>query len=510
MDQLAYAVGWSSGVSVCIMIDLWNKVSAELVSFIATTSNVHVGAIEGYVATSGELVLRSEDQSSLSSLEADYADLVRNLARRHGHQGGVRFDVDNKELLRSSGMSFEDAAPISQMSLFGKEEPVVARSADGFDSAAAFQIAAPLNLEDAFESLPNYPQIRTDVCVKERAKAAGLKVDQRLDNWVYGSENIVLFRSAIGMATGVGQVADLLYVVAGGGLGKSHVLNAIGNEALKADPELRVRLWSAEEFTNSFFESLAKKSQAEFRSYSRNVDLFLFDDIDFLQNKPAVQDELASILRELTRSNCRIVLAGNVLPKELALSNDRLKNSINSGLVLHIEQLSHESRVQIVTQQVQRAGLSIEADAARYVAATVQTSVTELIATTKRVIAYGLAAKGPISLELVVEQLPQVYKSSLARPTVARIIDVVSEHFNVSRHDILEGGRTKHIAHARKIAMFLARDMTTRSFPELASDFKKGDHTTIMHAHKTVSAALNAKKPEFVEPIETLRRQFHV
>lgn len=496
------------------MIDLWNKVSAGLVSLIADNSNVHLGAIEGYVALNGDLVLTSEDQISLCSLEQDYGEAVRVVARSQGHLGGVRFDIDGGQW---SSAAYEESSSVQTTLFDAPSTPVVVHHAEEVE-AAAFRVGAPLRLDDAFgpSARRAEPELSPEL-MRARARSARLAETMTMANWVAGSENVVLTLNAKAMASellpsaqrAAARIAadDLLYVYGASGSGKTHLLNAIGNEALRAAPETRVHLWTAEEFLNSFVQSLNTKTQQEFRNLTRNVDLFLFDDIEFLDNKSAAQEELRSIVQELQRNGARIVITGKALPSEMVFLSERVRGVFNNALLLDIKPLGQASRLQLVLQMVQRAGSRIDRDAAEYIAQTVHGSASEVVSAMKRILAYGVMLSQPIGLDLVTEQLPQVYKSELARPTVDAIMHAVCDHFKVSLDDILRGGRTKNLAFARQIAMYLARVSSDRSYPELARKFEKKDHTTILHAFNTVEKKLRDNDRQTAEAVETLSRR---
>ena len=499
----------SLAISVCIMIDLWNQLSSTLRSSISNGSNVHIGAIDGYVAVNGDLVLTSEDAISLLTLEQDYGDLVRSVARDKGHLGGVRFDVDRDRMLLEAGVTVDEGATSLQTSLFDVPElPVSTRHAEE-GLSAALRVGAPLRLENAYTT---EPAPRVDVALDDVVRAARLQLSQSFTNWVAGDDNAVLARSAKALATRANSaIGNLLYIYGGAGNGKSHILNAIGVEALRNNSSLNVQMWSGEDFVNAFVASLHNKTQADFRRRTRQkVDVFLFDDLDFLENKPAAQDELASILRELARGECRVVVTGRKLPAENVALGERIRGAVAGSLNLDIKPMSVESRLQMVHLLVQRHGQRIADDAARYIAQTVQASASDVVEAVKRIAAYGMMSSAPISLELVTAQLPQVYKSNLARPTVDLVIDVVAEHFQLSVEDILAGGRTKNLAFARQLAMYLARQATERSYPELARKFRKKDHTTVLHAIKAVSSRLAANDRQTAEAIETLSRRLAI
>lgn len=491
------------------MNQLWNKVSVELRELMDDASDLHLGAINGYVTVNGELVLVSSDSTSLVNLELDYGEHVRVIARSLGHKGGVRFDVDSERRMEDELVSYDETVNSQQISMFDMAPPVlVAEQSELIDRAAAFRVSAvPTRVGRERDA----SALRLAEPASDALREAGVQAQMTFNTWFAGDENAVVTVNAKAMASSRDVVDGVLYVYGGSGRGKSHILNAIGYEALREDPNARVRLWSAEEFVNGFVTSLNQKTQADFRRRTRsNVDLFLFDDLGFLEKKMAAQEELASVIRELTRNGCRVVVTGDSLPTEMQDLHERLRSVISNGLMLDVKPMSEASRLLMAKSLVQRAGLRIDEDAAAYVAQTVQASASDVVAAMKRVIAYGMTMAGAISLELVTAQLPQVYKSEASRPTVEFIIASVAEHFRLSEQELLRGGRTKTLAFARQIAMYLARISSEYSYPDLARKFDKKDHTTVMHAVRSVESKLAKSDRQVAESVETLRRRLGI
>ncbi|MBF9315031.1 chromosomal replication initiator protein DnaA [Bifidobacteriaceae bacterium NR002] len=318
------------------------------------------------------------------------------------------------------------------------------------------------------------------------------------DTFVPGDSNRFARTVALAVAEGSGRDFNPLCIYGGSGLGKTHLLNAIGNYALVKDSSLKVRYVTSEEFTNEFIEALQTPNQsqgqiAEFNRRYREVDVLLIDDIQFLGGKEATLEQFFHTFNSLYQANKRIVIASDVAPKNLKGFEARLISRFESGLTVDIKPPDLETRIAILRMMASMSHCNVPSDVLDLIAERFTENIRELEGALTRVTAVASLSNQPVSKSLAEQALQDFFTTDIeVRPS--DIIGQVAQYFHMTFDELVGRQRTKNVALARQIAMYLAREMTSMSLVDIGEVFGGRDHTTVMHAYTRVSGEMQEKQ----------------
>ncbi|MFU0663591.1 chromosomal replication initiator protein DnaA [Gardnerella vaginalis] len=318
------------------------------------------------------------------------------------------------------------------------------------------------------------------------------------DTFVPGDSNRFARTVALAVAEGSGRDFNPLCIYGGSGLGKTHLLNAIGNYALVKDSSLKVRYVTSEEFTNEFIEALQTPNQsqgqiADFNRRYREVDVLLIDDIQFLGGKEATLEQFFHTFNSLYQANKRIVIASDVAPKNLKGFEARLISRFESGLTVDIKPPDLETRIAILRMMASTNHCNVPSDVLDLIAERFTENIRELEGALTRVTAVASLSNQPVSKALAEQALQDFFATDIeVRPT--DIISQVAQYFHMTFDELVGRQRTKNVALARQIAMYLAREMTSMSLVDIGEVFGGRDHTTVMHAYTRVSGEMQEKQ----------------
>ncbi len=310
---------------------------------------------------------------------------------------------------------------------------------------------------------------------------------QTFETFVVGESNQFAHAAAQNVASRPGEDFNPLFIFGGVGVGKTHLLNAVGNTILERDPETRVVLLSAEQFLNDMVNSLRHQRMERFHArYRQRCDVLLMDDIHFLSSKKQTQEEFFHTFNALHGAGRQIVVTSDRYPKDMDDIEERLRTRFDWGLMVDIQPPELETRVAILHKKAEVEGIVMPDDVAFFIASNVHGNVRELEGVVKRLRAYSSFYGRPINLEFAKTALREFTEAAETRITIERIQDVVAKFFNIQVKDLKSPRRSKFIARPRQIAMYLCREHTGHSFPEIGAGFGKRHHTTVMHACDTI------------------------
>lgn len=331
------------------------------------------------------------------------------------------------------------------------------------------------------------------------------------DNLVKGSYNQLAYAVAEGVAKDPGQAFNPFFMYGGVGLGKTHLMHAIGHQVLQNDPSKRVLYITSERFTNELINSIRDNAAEAFRQKYRNIDVLLVDDIQFLDSKPATQEEFFHTFNTLKDHNKAIILSSDRLPKDIQSLEDRLRSRFEGGMVADISKPDLETRVAILRKKAYLERMDVPDNALMYIAGRIDSNVRELEGALTRVMAYSSLTNQKITTDLVASALQNLYPDSKTKEiTIAIIQEVVANEFSLRVDDLLSKKRTKNLTIPRQIAMYLSREMTNTSLPQIGKLFGSRDHTTVMHAYEKVArerqtdTKMNATIKKLIEQIQQL------
>ena len=311
------------------------------------------------------------------------------------------------------------------------------------------------------------------------------------DTFVIGSGNRFAHAASLAVAEAPAKAYNPLFIYGGVGLGKTHLMHAIGHYVLDHNPSAKVVYLSSEKFTNEFINSIRDNKGAEFRDKYRNVDVLLIDDIQFLAGKESTQEEFFHTFNTLHEESKQIIISSDRPPKEIPTLEDRLRSRFEWGLITDITPPDLETRIAILRKKAKADGLDIPNEVMLYIANQIDTNIRELEGALIRVVAYSSLINKDINADLAAEALKDIVPSSKPRViTIHDIQKIVGEQFNIKLEDFKAKKRTKSIAFTRQIAMYLSRELTDFSLPKIGEEFGGRDHTTVIHAHEKISKML--------------------
>lgn len=306
-------------------------------------------------------------------------------------------------------------------------------------------------------------------------------------NFVVGAANQFAHAAALTVANFPPQVYNPLLIHGNNGLGKTHLLQAIGQHIKTHNPAQRVVYLPAEQFVQELVALLKRDSSATFRHRYRQLDVLLIDDIHYLAGKTKSQEEFFHTFNTLHESGKQIVLSSTKLPRDITPLEPRLRSRLASGLIANIEPPDLETRLAILNRQAEDQRITVDSRAAMLIASTIRSNIAELEAALARVIAHASLHSLPIDITLTETILNQLIKEHDQSITAARIQKTVAQHFHLKVDDMQSKGRQRAVTFPRQIAMFLCRELTDASFPEIGRDFGGKDHTTVLHSHTKIS-----------------------
>ncbi len=322
------------------------------------------------------------------------------------------------------------------------------------------------------------------------------------ENFVVGSSNRHAHAYSLAVAELPAKAYNPLFIYGGVGLGKTHLIQAICNYAKgKASGNFKICYTSSERFTNELIDAIQHHSTPAFRQKYRSVDLLVVDDIHFIAGKESTQEEFFHTFNTLYDAHKQIVFSSDRPPKEISNLQDRLVSRFGWGLTTDIQPPDLETRVAILKKTIEREPVSVPDDVIFFIAQLIKTNVRELEGALIRTIAYSLLEEKPVTMELTREVLRDLLKEHKKLITVDFIQRCVAEEYGLSLQDLKTKRRNKTIVLPRQIAMYLSRELTELSLPEIGNCFGGKDHTTVLHSYNKIKDGLN-KNPELKEKIE--------
>ncbi|OLN34032.1 chromosomal replication initiator protein DnaA [Desulfosporosinus metallidurans] len=389
------------------------------------------------------LVISVPNEFAKDWLESRYAPLIRSSVQSVlGHSVSLRFVIPSPE------------------ESFG----------ENFNPSTSFSPIPPI----PSEPLPNF-----------------LNNKYTFDTFVIGNSNRFAHAASLAVAESPAKSYNPLFIYGGVGLGKTHLMHAIGHHVLQRSPNTRVLYVSSEKFTNELIDSIRDENSIEFRNHYRNVDILLIDDIQFLAGKERTQEEFFHTFNALHEANKQIIISSDRQPKEIPTLEDRLRSRFEWGLITDIQAPDLETRIAILRKKAKMENLQVPNEVMVYIADKIHSNIRELEGALIRVMAFASLSSFPITAEVAVEALKDIIPTNNTKLVTIDIIQQsVAGYFNLSPSEFKAKKRTRAVAFPRQIAMYLSRQLTDSSLPKIGDEFGGRDHTTVMHAHEKISQAL--------------------
>lgn len=415
----------------------------------------------------GRLVLCAPNRSKADHFRSEY---LKDMLRWANDQTAVSIDVS---------IEINNQAPLSNFT-----SSLATATPEHMQASTALGSGAPPGLEPTISaaSLVSSPE------VQDRSK---VNPALRFDNFVTGKANQMARAAAIQVANNPGTSYNPLFFYGGTGLGKTHLIHAIGNTMLDNKSDARVRYIHAEQYVADVVRAYQRKDFDAFKRYYHSLDLLLIDDIQFFAGKERTQEEFFYLFEALIAAKSQIIITSDTYPKELADIDDRLKSRFDAGLTVAIEPPELEMRVAILLKKAEELGKILLDEVAFFVAKHLRSNVRELEGALRKIVAYADFHSRPISLEVAKDALRDLLQVSRGQISIEVIQKTVADYYKIKVADMYSKRRPANIALPRQVAMYLAKELTQKSLPEIGELFGGRDHTTVLHAVRKIGSERN-------------------
>jgi len=375
-------------------------------------------------------------------------------------------------------------------------------------------------IENTFSFLTNKDFQITVVCTENNSSVpqsvtssysyktneSGLNQNYTFETYVVGNNNRFAQAAALAVAEAPATAYNPLFLYGGVGLGKTHLMHAIGNQILQGFSDKKILYVTSEKFTNDFINCIKDNKNEDFRSKYRNIDVLLIDDIQFIAGKKQVQEEFFHTFNTLHENGCQIIMSSDKHPKDIDNLEDRLKSRFEWGLIADISNADYETRLAILRKKVQIENIIIDDNILSNIAIKVDSNIRELEGTLNKIVAKASLTHSPITTELAESCINEAVSRKEKIISADYIQEVVSKYFNISLRDIKSSKRSNDIAYPRQIAMFLCRDLANMPFTKIGDSFGKRDHTTVMHACSKIESEIKSKDTNTKQIVESVKK----
>jgi chromosomal replication initiator protein len=327
------------------------------------------------------------------------------------------------------------------------------------------------------------------------------------DTFVIGNSNRFAHAASLAVAEAPGKAYNPLFIYGGVGLGKTHLMHAIGHRILENNPGIRLMYVTSEKFTNELINSIKDDRNEVFRNKYRNIDVLLIDDIQFIANKERTQEEFFHTFNTLYETNHQIIISSDRPPKDIPTLEDRLRSRFEWGLLADIQPPDLETRIAILRKKADMENIKVADDILLFIAQQIQSNIRELEGALVKIMAYASLNERNIDIDVAGDVLKDIIKDDQPQKiTVDRIQKIVSSYFNMKPDDFKAKKRSRAISYPRQIAMYLCREMTDLSLPKIGEEFGGRDHTTVIHACEKIMGDME-KEPEIKLTINELKKR---
>lgn len=324
------------------------------------------------------------------------------------------------------------------------------------------------------------------------------------ETFVIGNSNRFAHAASLAVAEAIAKAYNPLFIYGGVGLGKTHLMHAIGHYVIENHKNLKVLYVSSEKFTNELINAIKDDKTVDFRNRYRNIDVLLIDDIQFLAGKERTQEEFFHTFNALHEANKQIIISSDRPPKNIPTLEDRLRSRFEWGLITDIQPPDLETRIAILKKKSETENLFVPDDVTTYIAHKIQSNIRELEGALIRVIAYSTLSNRDINIDLCNEALKDILPESKPKIITPELIqEKVAKHFRLKNEDFKSKRRTRNVAFPRQLAMYLCRELTDLSLPKIGEEFGGRDHTTVIHAHEKISSTIK-NDPQFLDIINSI------
>lgn len=336
--------------------------------------------------------------------------------------------------------------------------------------------------------------IQTDTPIENKLVYSNSSLNPRytFNSFVVGNNNRLAHAAALAVTEAPGASYNPLFLYGGPGLGKTHLMHAIGNEILRNNKTLKVLYVTSEKFTNEFVNAIKDNTNEKFRNKYRTVDVLLIDDIQFIAKKDAVQEEFFHTFNSLQENGKQIVISSDKPPRDIQLLEERLKSRFEWGLIADVSTPDYETRLAILRKKANMDNIIIDDEILSNIATKIDSNIRELEGALNKIVAHASLSNMPITIEMAEESIYDIVSKKERVISIEYIQEVVSKYFGIDVKDLKSSKKSNDIVFPRQIAMYLCRSMANASFPKIGDEFGRRDHTTVMHAYKKIDKEMKS------------------
>ena len=377
-----------------------------------------------------------------------------------------------------------------------KKESIEARFKDLLNNAFSMILQKDCNISFILRNEIILKENNTNTIQnKEEYSYTYLNPNYSFDTFVVGDNNRFAHAASLAVAESPASAYNPLFLYGGVGLGKTHLMHAIGNEILRNNKNSKVLYVTSENFTNEFINALKDNNMEKFRKKYRHIDVLLIDDIQFIAGKERLQEEFFHTFNTLRESGRQIVLSSDRPPRDIPLLEDRLKSRFEWGIIADVAMAEYETRLAILRKKTDEKHILIDDDILKDIAAKIDSNIRELEGVFNKLIAQSSLTHSPITMQMAEIAINDVIKQKDSVISTESIQENVCKYFNITIKDLKSSQRSNNIAFPRQIGMYLCRILTNESFPKIGEAFGKRDHTTVMHGYKKIEQEIK-QNPE--------------
>ncbi len=457
--------------------EVWERVVAQLDQGVTARDRAFLRLTRLVGLLDGTALLAVPYQHTKDTLETTLRQpIVSALAEELGHD--VRLAITVDESLRQELEAEEEAVTPPQVAPAGGSTPYPVE-------------AEPTPVPPVAERTPR----RAGATQGTGADEARLNPKYSFDTFVSGSSNRFAHAASLAVAESPARAYNPLFIYGESGLGKTHLLHAIGHYARSLYPGVRVRYVNSEEFTNDFINSIRNQEAGAFQRRYRNVDFLLIDDIQFMQGKEQTVEEFFHTFNTLHNSEKQVVITSDQPPKRLSGFAERMRSRFEWGLLTDVQPPDLETRIAILRKKAAQEGMNTPDEVLELIASRITTNIRELEGALIRVTAFASLSSEPLTAELAAHVLKDIIPSGEAAAIgVPTIIAEVADYFQITRDELCGTSRSRSLVNARQIAMYLCRELTELSLPKIGQEFGGRDHTTVMHAERKIRQLMGERR----------------